>query len=141
MREARGPILRQPNWLSGRHLNHSQHLPRDGNERVVSGTADFKGAPETGALHAFQAAMDDESVAQPGGAFVIDLRADDDWIGLRRRHLDQAHAELLGEERARDFDEAQVDDIVDHSRAVGIEKHDLDGGFDTRSLDGGRLGR
>ncbi len=85
--------------------------------------------------------MNDQLIAQPSRPLVINLRSDHDRVSLGLRHGHEAHPELLREERPSHFDEAQIDDIMNHPGAVRIEKHHLDRSFDTRSLDGGRLGR
>ena len=141
MGEAGGPVFGEANGFAGGHLDDGEHLAGDGDDGSIRGTTDFEGAPKAEALDAFQPAVNDQMVAEFGRAFVIDFGPDDDGKALGRSHFDQAHAELFGEQGAGDFDEAQIDDIVDDAGAVCVEEHHLDGCFNARSLDGGRLGR
>ena len=141
MRKARGPILGKTNGFAGGHLDNGEHLARHRDDGFIRGTANFESAPEPQPLDAFQSPVNDQPIPEFSRAFVVDLRPHDDGIVLRGGHFHEAHAELFREQRACHFDEPQVDDIVHHAGAIRIEKHHLDGRFNTRSLDGRRLGR
>ena len=140
MGETRGPIGRQAHGFSGRHLDDGEHLSGGDDERTIGRPANLEGAPKAEAVHAFQPAVDDELVAEDGGFAVVDLGADDDGVKVRAGHVHEAHAELLGEQGAGDFDEAEVGDVVDHGGAVGVEKHDLHGDFEAGNFCGGGVG-
>ena len=84
--------------------------------------------------------MDEQFIAEPRRAPVVDLGAHYDGKSLRARHFAETHPELLREMRAGNFDEAQIDDIVDDAGAVGVEEHHLHGRFDARDLEGRRWG-
>lgn len=140
MGETGAPIDRQAHGFSGRHLDHRKHLSRCDDERAVGRAANLEGAPKAEAVHAFEPAVHDELVAEDGGLAVVDLGADYDRVDVRAGHVHEAHAELLGEQSARDLDEAEVGDVVDDGGAVGVEKHDLHGDFDAGSFRGCGVG-
>ena len=84
--------------------------------RLIGRADDSKRTPETDALEPVEPAFDDELIAQFRPAPIIDLRPDDDRISFALGHLDKRQSQFFGEERARDFDETQVGDVVDDSR-------------------------
>ena len=140
MGESGAPIDRQAHGFTGRHLDDGEPLPRGHDERAVGGPANLEGAPKAEAVHAFEPAVDDELVAEDGGLAVVDLGADHDGVNVGARHVHEAHAELLCEQSARDLDETEVGDVVDHGGAIGVEKHDLHRDFDAGSFRRGGIG-
>ena len=71
---------------------------------------------------------------QASCAPVLDLGANHHRIFFALRHLGQGHAELLGQERSSDLDEAQVGNVMHDPAAVGVEKHHLHFGANARAI-------
>ncbi len=99
-------------------------------ERFIDGPHDPEGAPKPDPLELVEPAFDHEPVAQFRRAAVIDLGPDDDRILLVFGHLGEAEPELFGQKGPRDFDEAQVGDVMNDGGAVRIEEHHLHVGAD-----------
>jgi hypothetical protein len=125
MGESLGPLGWEADGAPGGHLDERKHLAGLDDQCLVAAAANLECAPKAHALDGLETAMDYEDIAQYGGFPVIDLRADDDRVLLALGHGAQAHADLLGQQRAGDLDEAQIGDIVDHGSAVRVEEHDL----------------
>jgi len=81
-----------------------------------------------------EAAFHHEPIAEFRCAPVIDFGPDHHRIFLGLGHLREAEAELFGEKGARNFDEAQVSDVMDDRGAIGIEKHHLQFGANERRI-------
>ena len=128
------PLVRDPQQFPLRHLNDREHLAAFGDQRFVDRAHDPERAPEPDALQAIEPAFHHEPIAQFRRAPVIDFRPDHHRIFLRLGHLGEAEPEFFGEKGARDFDEAQVGDVMDDGGAVGIEKHHLQLGADARRI-------
>ena len=94
----------------------------------------LEGAPEAHPLDAIHPAMDQELVGENRRALVVDFRAEDDGKELIGGHVGEAHSKLLGEQRARDLNEAEVGNIVHDARTIGIEEKDLNLGLNARCL-------
>jgi hypothetical protein len=123
------PIFRKADRTAFGHLDDGHHLAAFGDEGSIGGARHFEGAPETHPLHGVHPSLHDQFVADGGGAAVIDLSADDHGEQLGLRYVGEAHADLVAEESAGDFDEAEVGNIVHDPGAIGVEEHDLDFGF------------
>jgi hypothetical protein len=119
------PFVRHPKQLRLGHLNDRQHLAAIRDERFIDGAQDSERAPKPDPLEPVEPAFDDEAVAQPGRAPVIDLGPDDHWVFLILGHLGEAKSELLGEMSSRDFDKTQVGNVMNHGGAIRIEEHHL----------------
>jgi hypothetical protein len=64
-----------------------------------------KGAPKPHAIEPIEPTLDSEMVAKPGGAAIIDLGANNDWVSLRGR---EAIRRFLGEARERGYVDREV---------------------------------
>ena len=126
------PVIRHPEQLCLGHLDDRQHLTAFRDQRVISRPHDAEGAPKPDPLELVEPAFDHEPVAQFRRAAVIDLGPDDHRILLVLGHLREAEPELFGEKGPRDFDEAQVGDVMNDGGAVRIEEHHLHVGADAR---------
>ena len=105
-----------------------------GDEKLAIGFPDdLKGAPEPGAGDFGEATAEGQPITEFGGAFVIDLDADDHGELAGFRHGIEVHAHECGEPGAAGLDHAQVGEIVDDPAAVGVEKHDFFAGFEVGS--------
>ena len=95
---------------------------------------DLKAAPKANPLQPIEPAVDAQTIAQFGGAPVVDFRPHDHGISLRLGHLDQLHTEFFGQQGAGGFDETQVGDVVHDGPTIGIEEHHLHFGLDARGV-------
>jgi len=119
------PALRQPEQFSRWHLHQRDGLPALGDQDIIFRASDPERAPKSRPLEAVKPTLDYQSIPKLGCAAIIDLRVNDNRIPLRFRHFRQGQTEFFGEQRAGDFDEAQIDDVGDDSTAIGVEKHHL----------------
>jgi hypothetical protein len=83
-----------------------------------------------------QPSFDHQAIAKFGSFAIINLRSHDHRILLGVNHLREAETEFFGEQRARDFDEAQIRDVVHDPAAIGIEKHYSHFGTNARRISG-----
>lgn len=127
---AAGPVLGEAHGSALGHLDEGEGLAASDEELGVADAADFEGAPEAGALHFFEASVDNELVGESGGFAVVDFGADDDGEELGLGHFTEGQAELGGEAGAGGLDHAEVGDVVDDAAAIGVEEHDFLTGFD-----------
>ena len=132
------PLLRKSNRLTLRHLDKGQGLSGGYEEFIVALPPHFELTPEPRPLELGEFAVDDEGIAELGRTAVVDLGAGDDGEQLRFRHRFQVHAHDGGKLGAAGLDHPQVGDVVDHTTAVGIEKHDFLAGDKSRA--GGLFG-
>lgn len=123
IRRLRNPFGGQPDRFSLGHLDEGKALPRGDKEGIIAFPADFEGAPEPGALEAVEPTMDQQSVTEGGGTFVVDLGPDDDGVKLGIRHSLEIHTHEPGEAGPAGFDHAQIRQIVNHTSDVGVEEH------------------
>ena len=126
------PLVRHSKQLCLGHLDDRQHLAAFRDERFINGPHDSEGAPKPNPLEPVEPAFDHEPIAQLRRAAVIDFGPDDHRILLVLGHLREAEPELFGEKSPRDFDEAQVGDVMNDGGAVRIEEHHLHVGADAR---------
>src|SRR6266699_19851 len=97
----RFPMLRQTQQFSRRYLDHRERLAALGDQRVVLWTRNAECAPEPRALCAIQPGFNQQPVAEPCRASIIDLGADHYRIRFLLRHLHDHEPELLRKVCAR----------------------------------------
>ena len=85
--------------------------------------------------------LDSEMVTKLGGAAIINLGANDDWVSLRSGHFCQLQSKLFGQQSARDFDETQIGNVMNNTTTIGIEKHHLHFRTNTGRLGSGHIGQ
>src|SRR6202140_1642423 len=117
------PVFRKTQKFSRWHLDKGQRLAAFGDQRIIFRTNDAECAPKSRPFQLVEPAFDHESIAEFGGASIVDLSAHDDGIFFVFDHLREAEAEFLSEQRPSDLDEAQIGDVVHDASAIGIEKH------------------
>src|SRR5262245_29564030 len=81
------PVLRQTQQFSRRHLDQREHLAALGDQRVVLWPCDAESAPESCAFKTIQPTLNQQPVAEPCRASIIDLGADYNRIRFLLRHL------------------------------------------------------
>ena len=126
------PLVRNSEQLRFGHLDDRQHLTAFCNERFINRPHNPECAPKPNPLEPIEPAFDNEPIAQLRRLAVIDFGPDNHRILLVFGHLRQAEPELFREESPRDFNKAQIGDVMDDGGAVGIEEHHLHVGADAR---------
>lgn len=137
VRPLRAPFFGQADGAGVGELDEGQRLAARDEVRLVGGAADFEGAMEPDAFEAFEPAVDDEVVTEPGGPAVVDFGAEDDGELLALGHGAEVEAESGAEPSAAGFDEPEVGDIVDDAAGIGVEKHDFLVGIERGGIVGG----
>ena len=119
------PFFGQPLRTPVGHLHEGESLAAfdEGARIVFSNDGEF--TPKFHFADLADVAVELKGIAEAGGAFVVDLGANDDGEELGLRHGDEFHAHQSGQFGSAGFDHAEVGDVVYDSAAVGVEKHDL----------------
>jgi hypothetical protein len=79
------PALGQGQQFCRGHLDQCQHLPAFGDENVL--LQNPKSAPKPHAIEPIEPTLDSEMVTKLGGAAIIDLGANDNWVSLGGRYF------------------------------------------------------
>jgi len=128
------PIDRQPDRFGTGHLDEGEALAAVDHEGLIGFADHIERAPEAHAFDRIEPGADEEVIAEFGGAFVVDLGAEDDGVEAGLAHRREMPSELFGEEGARGLDVAQIREVVDHRGTIGVVKHHLDAEFELRGL-------
>ena len=126
------PPVRHSKQLRFGHLDDRKHLTAFRDERFINRPHNPERAPKPNPFEPVEPAFDNEAIAQLRGLAVIDFGPDNHRILLVFGHLRQAEPELFGEKSSRDFNEAQIGDVMNDGGAVRIEEHHLHVGADAR---------